>query len=356
MPLDIYTPMELYQVMFDPRQTVRTNQWLEMFYPNSFFSDQEEIMFDKIEASREIAPFMLPNVPGKPIFRPQGERIQTFKPAYTKPKDPVRPSQALKLQPGELAKRQALQTPEARFNARVIEITRFHRDAIQRLWEYMGARALIDGSITINYGVGDPAVTIDFGRDASHTITKGSGSRWGDSGVSAWDDIQAWCDLAAGAEFGGMPTDILMGADAYTAFMADTDVKAKLDTNYRGSESVQLNTGLIEKDPLDPFTYVGRLGSVRIWLVSGVGNTFKSGGATVDILKKNEVLLASRVVDGVKAFGAILDVNALQPADMWAKMWDQEDPSARFIMTQSAPLMIPVNPNATVLARPVALA
>ena len=70
----------------------------------------------------------------------------------------------------------------------------------------MGARALIDGTITINYAVdaGTPAqsVTIDFGRAAGHTITKSGGSQWGDSGVSAWDDIQAWYDLAAAAEFG----------------------------------------------------------------------------------------------------------------------------------------------------------
>lgn len=350
--------MDLYRVMYDPRQTVRASRWLEMFYPNAHMSEQEEIMFDKIDATREIAPYMLPNLPGRPIYRGSGERIETFKPAYTKPKDAVRPNQALKLQPGELSKRLALQTPEARYNSKVIEITRFHRDAITRLWEYMGARALIDGQITINYAVdsGSPAhaVTIDFGRDAGHNIVKGAGTRWGDAGVNAWDDLQAWFDLAAAAEFGAAPTDVFMGKDAYTAFMADTNVQAKLNKDIRGTESVNLDGGLIVKDPLDPFTLVGRLGTVNVWLVSGVGNTFKSNGTTVDILKANEVLLASRAVDGVKAFGAILDAKAdLQPAEIFSKMWDQEDPSARFIMSQSAPLMIPVNTNATVKATPV---
>ncbi|AWY08932.1 major head protein [Ruegeria phage vB_RpoS-V18] len=360
MPLDIYTPMDLYAVMFDPRQTVRTSTWLDTFYPNSFMSEQEEIMFDKIDATREIAPFMLPNLPGRPIYKGVGERIESFKPAYTKPKDAIRPSQALKLQPGELAKRLALQTPEARYNAKVVEIAKFHRDAITRLWEYMGARALIDGAITINYAVdaGTPAqaVTIDFGRDAGHTITKAGGSQWGDVGVSAWDDIQAWYDLAAAAEFGAAPTDILMGSKAYAAFLADADVQAKLNKDIRGNESVTLDLGLIQKDPLNPFTLVGKFGTVNVWLVSGIGNTFKSNGTSVDILKSNEVLLVSRAVDGVKAFGAILDGAAnLQPADIFSKMWDQEDPSARFIMSQSAPLMIPVNPNATVKAVPVSL-
>lgn len=360
MALDIYTPHDLYSVMFDPRQTVQSNQWLDRFYPNSHMSEQEEIRFDTVDASREIAPFMLPNAPGKPIYRGDGEAIKTFKPAYTKPKDSVRPTQALNLQPGELSRRLALQTPESRFNNRVVSITAMHRDAIQRLWGYMGARALIDGAITINYlsdaGTPNQSVTIDFGRAAGHTIVKGGGAQWGDAGVSAWDDVQSWFDTCAAAEFGAAPTDIFMGSKAYAAFMADTDVIAKLNKDIRGNESVNLDLGLIRQDPMNPFTLVGKIGVVNLWLVSGIGNTFKSGGNTVDVIKANEVLLASGAVDGVKCFGAILDVAFdLQPAEIFTKMWDQDDPSARFIMSQSAPLMIPVNPNATLKATPVSL-
>ena len=75
MGLDLFTPQELYAVMFDPRQTVATSQWLNLFYPNTFQSTQEEIRFDKIKASRRIAPFMLPNLPGRPIMRHEGETI-----------------------------------------------------------------------------------------------------------------------------------------------------------------------------------------------------------------------------------------------------------------------------------------
>ncbi len=355
MPLDIFTPMQLYAVMFDERQTVRTNQWLSMFYPNSFLSEQQEIMFSKINASREIAPFMVPNAPGRPIFKGEGESLTTFRPAYTKPKDPVLPEQALQLQPGELARRIALQSPQARFNAQVARITNFHRGAIERLWEYMAARAVIDGQITVNYlNAPGNSVTIDFGRDAAHTIVKGGGTRWGDSGVKPWDDIQEWVDLAAGAEFGAAVTDIMLGSKAWMALQEDDQTEKKLNNDIRGAESIMVERGIVQKDPLNPFTLVGMAGSIRIWLVSGVGNTFKTGGQTYNILEPHEVLLASAAVDGVKAFGAILDVDGLVPADIWPKMWDEQDPSARFIMSQSAPLMIPVNPNATVKATPVA--
>ena len=100
MALDFYTSRQLYRIMYDDRLDAPTSYWLDNFFPESFFSTAEEILFDKIPSSRRIAPFMLPNEQGKPIYRRQGEKLQTFRPAYTKPKDAVRPSEMLKRQPG----------------------------------------------------------------------------------------------------------------------------------------------------------------------------------------------------------------------------------------------------------------
>lgn len=366
MPLDIYTPLDLYRVMFDPRQTVSTSQWLTMFFPNSYVSTQEEIAFSKINASRRIAPFMLPNLPGKPIYRREGERLESFKPAYTKPKDAVRPSEMLALQPGELTRRLALQSPEARYNAEVIRITQFHRSAIQRLWDYMAAKAILDGAITINYmgenGIGVQSVVIDFGRAAGHTKTLAAGSRWGEAGVNIFNNLQSWIDEIAEAEFGGSVQHVILGASAAIPFLADASsstgsLKDKLDTNYRGSEEVLINRGIITTDPLNPFTLLGRLSTgIFVWRYSGPASKFQSSdGSLVNIMDPRDVVLVSPAVDGVKAFGAILDGAAnLQAIDIFSKMWDEQDPSARFIMSQSAPLMIPTNPNCTMRVRVVA--
>lgn len=365
MPLDIFTPLDLYRIMFDPRQTVATSQWLTMFFPNSFVSTQEEISFVKINARRPIAPFMLPNLPGKPIYRRDGERLETFKPAYTKPKDSIRPQEMLALQPGELTRRLSLQTPEARYNAEVIRITNYQRSAIERLWDYMAAKAVLDGAITINYmgenGQAMQPITIDFGRAPGHTKVLTAGNRWGEAGVSIFNNLQSWIDEIALAEFGGSIQHIIMGPSAAVPFMADVSntggsLKDKLDTNYRGAEEVAMNRGLIITDPLNPFTLLGRLSNgVFVWRFSGPAAKFESSNGTlVDIMDPRDVLLAG-AVDGVKAFGAILDsAFNLQVAEIFTKMWDQHDPSARFIMSQSAPLMIPVFPNTTMRVRVVA--
>src|SRR5690606_20901096 len=53
-----------------------------------------------------------------------------------------------------------------------------------------------------------------------------------------------------------------------------------------------------------------------------------------------------------RAFGAIMDKKAgWRATPVFPKMLEQEDPSAVYRMTQSAPLMIPTRPNATLTAK-----
>ena len=56
----------------------------------------------------------------------------------------------------------------------------------------------------------------------------------------------------------------------------------------------------------------------------------------------------SSAVEGVRCFGAVLDKSAgYQAVDYFPKMWEEEDPSVEYLMTQGAPLMVPSDPNAT---------
>lgn len=357
MALDLYTSRQLYRVMYDDRLAAPTSYWLDQFFPDSYFSTSEEIYFEKIPSSRKIAPFMLPNEQGKPIYRRQGETLQSFKPAYTKPKDAVRPSEMLKRQPGEILGENAL-TPKARYDAEVIRIAQFQRGAINRLWDYMAAKAILDGKITVNYirdgGSNYPSVVVDFGRDAGHTVVLASGSRWGDAGVSIVDSIQSFANTMAGAAFGGFPNRITFGASAWAVAQKDAALKEMMDTRYRGSPELTLNRGVVRRDVEQPATYVGTIGAgIEAYVYNG---TFQNDdGSLANVMDPRDIVLSAPGVEGVKAYGAILDEDAdLQATDIFPKMWSQKDPSARFIMSQSAPLMIPVNPNRTFRARVVA--
>ena len=53
-------------------------------------------------------------------------------------------------------------------------------------------------------------------------------------------------------------------------------------------------------------------------------------------------------IEGVQCYGAIKDFDAqLRPLTYFQKMWRNEDPSVEYILTQSAPLMVPKKPDAS---------
>jgi hypothetical protein len=360
MALDLYTPRTLLRVQEDLRNEAPTAFFRDNFFPasNTFLSPTEEILFEKIPSQRKIAPFMIPTEQGKPIYRRQGESLQSFKPAYTKPKDAVRASEMLHRMPGEVLTGSvtggAIMTPKARYDREVARILRFHDGAIDKLEDWMAARAILDGKVTITYyrddGTPGQSVIVDFGRDAGHTITLGAGARWGESGVSIVGNIQAWSDTMGAAAFGGMLTDIIFGAAAWAVARKDSELKDLMDLTVKGS-NVDLERGLVLTSVERPITYVGTMGAgVKCWVYTG---SFQNDdGSVVPIMNSKDVLLTCGGVDGVPAYGAILDEDAgIQPLRRFAKMWNQPDPSARFIMTQAAPLMIPANPNRTLKAR-----
>ena len=364
--LDLYTPTDLYQVMFDPRQTVSTSGWRNFMGARQVFSDQEYIRFDQVNASRKLAPFALPNAPGRPIYRGDGEEIRAFKPAYIKPKDAVTPGEFLSMTGPEVSGRVPLQTPAGRMAQKVIAITQFHRQAIERTWDWMFAKCLIDAQIDIRYqgddGLTGQTVTVAYGRDAANTVDN-SGTPWATATTDIFAQIQSAVDIVGAAEFGGPVTDLLMGPTAANSFLTFFNRSSTgtargrgsgsgldmLDRSFAGAESVLVNRGIVRTDPLNPFTFLGRLApDLQCWKVSGMGNQFQNDDGTMtQILGNNEVIFVSPAVEMVQAYGAILDVNEFRAQNIFVKMWDEQDPSARFIMSQSAPLPIVVNPNAT---------
>ena len=361
---DVYTADELYAIMFDPRQTISTSQWRNFFRSRTIFSEQEYIRFDTIEASRKIAPFMHANVPGRPIYREDGSEIKFFRPAYTKPKDAVTPGEFMAMTGPEAVRRIPLQTPQARMAQKIINITRFHRQAIERLWDYLHAKSLMDGMVTITYmtddGLVGESVVVNYDRDAAHTVDASGGAdsdKWSDDTFDIWGDIQDQVDVVSNAKFGGPVDTMLLGASAAKQFLKFMNTEGKgrerLRNDIRGAEDVLVNRGIVRTDPLNPFTFLGRLdNNLDVFKVSGMGNQFQNDdGSYAGIVNEWDMVLVAPSVEMIMAFGAIMDVNNFRAQDIFVKMFDEQDPSARFILSQSAPLPIVVNPNATLKKR-----
>jgi hypothetical protein len=336
MAIDIIETHELIRTI--ERFPPVGSYWLDLLYPSVHLSNTEYIDFDLVDKGRRLAPFVAPTVQGQPMVS-RGHSIRKFKPAYIKPKDPVDPARLLKRRAGEFFGTPL--TPQQREDAIIADILNEHRTGIERRWEWMAARAAIDGAITIE-GENYPKVVLSFGRDAGLTKTLSGTTKWTDVASTPLADIDAW-NIEMMEKSGYPISRITFGPQAWAAFINHADIKDMLDTR-RGS------TTTIESGPGDgqPSQFRGTLKSANIDLWVYSDSYEDNQGTSVPMMDTNAIVATNGAFDGIRAFGAIMDKKANWEAlPIFPKMWEQEDPSGLFIMTQSAPLMIPGRPNAS---------
>jgi hypothetical protein len=312
--------------------------WLRRFFPRVYQSQAEYIDFDMVDKGRRLAPFVAPNVQGQPMVQ-RGWSTRRFKPAYLKPKDPVDPARLVQRMAGEALGGEL--TLQQREDAIVADILNDHSLMIDRRWEWMGARAVIDGAITIE-GENYPRVTLSFGRHADHTITLLTTAGWNQSTGTPLDDIREWSEMMF-LRSGYPVTDITFSPEALSAFFGNPQVQAFFETRRGSTMQIESTPGSGE-----PYRYVGKLpNGTDLWEYNDIYED--NNGVQQRILEAGEIVLSNpAAVAGVRAFGAIMDRKAqYKSLPKFPKMWESEDPSGLFLMTQSAPLMVPLRPNAT---------
>jgi hypothetical protein len=322
-----------------------SNFWLNLAFNSEVNFETETIEFEKVTNKRKLAPFVVPMNSGKPIYDLRSE-VKSFKPAYIKPKDVVHPTRMIRKQPGELST-EAVMSPQARMNAAVADILKTHRDAIMRRWEWMAAQALLYAEITIA-GENYPSTLVQFGRDAGHTVVLTGLNAWNAVNADPVKNLNDWIHTVYRAKFGGAVKDVIIGYEAWDALRQNPEIQEQLAMDVRGTDA-NFSTGVIGGEEA---VFLGMLNrNVRLWLYRDYYEDPTLG--VVEYMDPRDVLLIAPGVDGVRAFGAILETDNLRAMSMFPKSWVEEDPSARVLMTQSAPLMIPVNPNCTFRARVV---
>ncbi|PZR90334.1 MAG: hypothetical protein DI537_19150 [Stutzerimonas stutzeri] len=361
MAIELWDSRDLFMLQRDDRLDPLPSYFLDTFFTETFFSDDEKIRFGKLPtADRVLAPFVLPTEAGKPIFKRKGETISDFTPPYIKPKDAVRAEDARNVLPSEVFRNGGQRpTLAQRFEQRVAEITQYHLRAIRVRELWMAARAFIDGKVQIDYerdqGAASPSVLLDFGRDAGHTVVLGGGFQWDDPEADILGDLESWMTTMYLATFGGTAAQLIVGASVAKLFRNNVGIKDQLDTRYRGGDDVTISRGIMRT--VQPLNRIGSLGS-GLEVYTYRDQVQNANGTMVDILDPRDVLLIAPGATGVRAYGAIMDDEALQQGlssvDIYPKMWSDKDPGATYLMHQSSPLPIPLYPNRTFKARVIA--
>lgn len=335
---DLYSTQVLVRVVESLKRP--TSFFLDNFFPTVVTTEAEEIVFDVMAGARRISPFVSPLVEGK-VVEGLGRTAKKFSPAYVKDKRALDPNYPLKRAAGEMIGGGSL-TAGQREAAYVTMELADQLQMLTRRKEIMAVEALRTGKVTVT-GDGYPTVVVDFGRAGGHTVALTGGNRWGETGVKEWEGLEGYCDTVAKSE-GATITDVVMDLKAWRLFVADTDVQNALD--WRRSVA----TGPVNSGPGQRFIgaqFRGSIGARDFWTHQDW--YINDAGSEVAMLPDWTVLLVDRAsVSGYQAHGAIRDPGLnYAMGEAVPKSWITNDPAVRYLMLQSAPLVVPFRPNAT---------
>lgn len=358
MPITIFDQRSLLEIRQDLRLEQPTDFWRRRFFSATpFFSENQTIDFGKIVGTRAMAPFAQPSHMGKPIVKRQGMSVERFTPAYIKLLDAVRPEDATSLNPEEVLTGERM-SMEQRFDMRTAEVVKQHTEAINRTLDYMTAKAIIDGAVTVKYdqeqGLPNPEVTISFGRSTSLTV---AGANWSSAAADILGALSSVIALGRSAQFGMTATvfDFVMGTNVAPAVLKNTAILDLLKTDVRGGEATSLTRGIyvgVDPNNANAPAFLGTIGGngvlVNLWVYSD--QQLDDAGNAVQMLGTNDAVLIGGDPMGMMAYGAIYDIKANVAGvrtDIFQKMYETENPSAINVLTQSAPLPLVRRPNTT---------
>lgn len=319
--------------------TVPKSALLDAFFSTVQTEESEEIHFDKLDGAKKLAPFVSPVVQGK-IVQERGFTTSTFKPAYIKPKTVLDPTRPLKRSAGE----QIGGSLSASVRAELILVQEMENQIqmIRNRMEWMAAQILRTGAVTIS-GDGYQTQVVNFGRTASHTVTLTGTNIWDDVASRPRDDLQDWATLIA-RDSGGDGQDVVMEPEAWKKFRNHANVKEAINFRRTNDTAVAAGAmrdrGLVRRGEIDGFT----IWTYQDWYQA-------DDGTVTPFLPADTVLMVAGAIEGVQAYGAIVDPEAeFRAMQFFPKVWMEKDPGRNVLMTQSAPLVVPLRPDASVAA------
>ena len=347
---DTRTMLEAIEQMKRPGRFLR-----DTFFPGFRQFDTATVDVDIVKGKRRLAPYVNPLAEGKVVER-RGFTTNTLKPGYIKPKMATTAGDLLKRQPGEVLYQGGLGI-EGRAAQQLGNDLAELLDMIDRREEWNAAQALNTGAVamTLIGESGDQEVSIDFQMAATHKVTLAGPDLWSDAGSDPIGDLSAWSRLCR-QDSGLTPTDVVMGVDACQAFLNHADVQKKLDMR-------QVDMGAIKPELLeDGVTYIGRLKAPGLQIDVWTYDEWYYDEATqteISMVPADKVWIGSRRAQNSKLYAVIQDMEAIEggiaaAVQRFPKSWVTKDPSARWLMIQSAPLMALNQPDAFVSAKVLA--
>jgi len=320
---------------------------LELFFKVVEPVESDTIDVDIVRNGEQMAVFSSPLVEGR-VVKKEGFVTSTFKPPYLKEKIALLPQDLLIRDPGQM-----IYTIGSNREARIMKTLGENLNTLMQRFtrreEWMAAQALTVGSMNIiGEGVNR---NIDFNMLNTHKVVLTLTDLWSDIvNSNPIKDIKDWVQLIL--DDSGLVADkVVMGKTALAAFLSHPLVLKALDNR-------RLNVGTIAPDLMnngaqkiadwfDP--------NVEIWTYVGK-YIDPADGVKKPLLPDNAVLIGASAARCERHFAMIqdLDLGVNAAVQYFPKSWKTDDPSAQWVMLQSAPLPIPHQIDGFVIAKVLA--
>jgi len=306
---------------------------VDTFFSNVDANTAEHIDVEIYDGKRKLAPFVSPRIEGK-LIESQGKSVSSYKPAYIKFKYVTEAEQVAAEANGIFYADN--KTPTQRAVDKAVREFEEGVNSIVRRIESMATSALTTGTVSIiGDGVDD---VVDFQMKATHLKTLTGTALWTDAASDPIVALRAWKREVV-KDSGVMPDRCVMGSAVIDAFVANAKVQNYLDKRRIDLGSVKpTNIG-------DGATYWGQVEGLDIYSYDAYYTD--SAGVEQELFPANKVLLGSTIAKTVLNYGAIKDLRSGSfVGAIFTKTWEEEDPSSRIVLFQSAPLPVPTQINA----------
>jgi hypothetical protein len=346
-----YTTRELRGILDCSRDD--NNFICDVLFRDVIEFESEEIIWDRVGYDDiDMAPMVCPCVQAPLVGATQNFDRMTFSPAYSKFKSIFNACRPLQFEPGERCWGEF--TLLERRDLWMARTLRQHDRMLNKREEFMAIEALKHGRVTVE-GPLYPKVEIDLKREAN--LDGAAKTKWSKDSCQAMDDLQEWADeVSCTAE----------GSPSINVWLMNSKTCRKLKSDQQLLECLKSagRTDLIQQTGFDLTPRARKINGARLdftigqfqiwcvdtfyWVKDSKGNRHKKfffdDGEVVGLAAGNEDCDARPI----KLYGAIMDCDVLAAQRRYTKMWKINDPSAEVIMTQSAPLPVLLNPNATI--------
>jgi hypothetical protein len=301
---------------------------LDMFFPTIRQSDTDVVDIDIVKGKRKLAPFVAPMHEGKVVVD-EGFHTDTFKPPYIKAKKVTTAMDMLKRSPGNHLYQNDI-SPAQKAAEKMGEDLRELQEMITRREEWMAAQALTKGQIHVQGEGVDQIINFQMRPDHQEVLT--GTAKWSDPNSQPIRDLRRWQEKIV-QDSGLVARVAVLGKDVLNALLENEKVQRILDNR-------RIQLGQIDPQSLpNGAKYWGSIDDIDLysyneWYLDDLG-------IEQPMVPANTIIVGADNARTARHYGAIHDLEVTAAVPYFPKSWTQEDPSVRFLMLQSAPLVIP---------------